>query len=77
MQTSIKYLLCINSQMCANHVNKSEIANFSRLSFKAEGGNTPISVTIPPVIKSAGVISNAGFQQLIPTMKIDINLKNT
>lgn len=30
------------------------------------GANTPTSVIIPPVNKSAGVTSNAGFQQFIP-----------
>lgn len=50
-------------------MKSSVTARVSRLSFKAEGENTPTSVTIPPVIKSAGVISNAGFQQLIPIKK--------
>ena len=32
----------------------------------SDGVKTPNSVTMPPVISSAGVTSNAGFQQLIP-----------
>ena len=37
-----------------------------RLSGESRGGfTTPFSVMIPPVIKSAGVTSKAGFQQSI------------
>lgn len=41
--------------------------NFSS---NSEGKNTPNSVINPPVISSAGVTSNAGFQQLIPSAAI-------
>ena len=41
-----------------------------RLSSESRGGfTTPRSVMIPPVIKSAGVTSKAGFQQSIPMRK--------
>ena len=41
-----------------------------RLSGESRGGfTTPFSVMIPPVIKSAGVTSKAGFQQSIPMRK--------
>ena len=32
---------------------------------------TPFSVMIPPVIRSAGVTSKAGFQQQIPVVNIE------
>jgi len=38
------------------------------LSSNCDGASTPNSVMIPPVINSAGVTSNAGFQQSIPAV---------
>ena len=54
-----------------NYLGKVNFRVF-RFSSESRGAfTTPFSVMIPPVIRSAGVTSKAGFQQQIPVVNIE------